>query len=249
MLVTTTRGARGHEDAALPLLVVLPWSHSTPAELLAEVGYVEIDVPARVIAIQGFEPDRGGYSFWVRTRPVPTDPDDDDEWLALVTARAARLAALLERLRAHFHAREPPVVSGVSQGADLSLVLALRHPGSITAALPIAARAPASIWPAPTAHVSSPGQPDGDSAGARRTGGHSGKAAIDAFQGTADEAAPFAAFARATEALRARGVPLVLHAYPGVKHEVSPAMRRDILACAAARLRESRSTSGCPAAS
>src|SRR5688572_19804886 len=41
MLVTTTRAADGRADAALPILIVLPWSRSTPAEALAEVGYVE----------------------------------------------------------------------------------------------------------------------------------------------------------------------------------------------------------------
>src|SRR6185436_21094855 len=66
MLVTTTRSARGHADAGLPLLIVLPWSRSTPAEALAEVGYVDIDVPARIVAIEGFERDGAGFSWWRR---------------------------------------------------------------------------------------------------------------------------------------------------------------------------------------
>jgi len=214
MLVTTTRGAAGRDDAALPLLIVLPWSRSTPAELLSEVGYTEIDAPARVIAIEGFEPDRGGFSFWVRTRPAPTDPEAVDvERLELVAARASRLAALFARLRAHFHTYGLPVVSGVSQGADLSLALALHHRGSVAAALPVAARA--SV-PPPAGQAVPP---------------------IDAFHGMDDaEAAPFLALARAVALLRAQGVPIVLHAYPGVRHEIGTELRRDLLACAAARL-------------
>lgn len=225
LLVTTTRGARGHRDADLPLLIVLPWSHSRPQELLGEVGYADLDVPARIVAVQGFVADRGGYSFWVRARgPAPAQPDDDAELVELLAARAARLARLVDRIRQHFAAPAAPVISGLSQGGDLSLALALHHPASISAALPIGARAPAASWRDARPHPAPP--------------------PIDAYQGTADEPAPYAPFARASEALRQRGFPLALHRYPGLGHGMFPPMRADLHACLALRLRGSRAA--CP---
>lgn len=224
MLITTTRAAHSRRaDPSLPLLVVLPWARSTPAELLAEVGYVELDEPARVVAIQGFEPDGDGFSWWRRPRPAPTpaDPDRDDELVRLLADRAARLANLLTALQTHFGAAKPPVVSGVSQGGDLSIALAVHHPASISAALPIAARFPSPLWPAPAAASPHEAPP------------------VDAFHGADDPVAPLASLERAFTALRAAGLGGQLHAYPGVTHEIAPTLRTDLLACAALRLRGS----------
>jgi predicted esterase len=218
MLVTTTRAAVGHPDAGLPVLIVLPWSRSTPAEALAEVGYLDIEVPARVVAIEGFEADGAGFSWWRRTRPAPADPDRDDELVALLTARAGRVAVVVGAVQRHF-AAAPPVVSGISQGADLSIALGVLHPATVTAALPIAARFPAPMWPAPR-----PGEP---------------LPPVDAFQGNRDPVAPFAALRRAFAALDERGYPVTVHGYP-VGHEVTPALAADVRACAALRLRGSR---------
>jgi predicted esterase len=221
MLVTTTRAARGRKADELPILIVLPWSKSTPAEALAEVGYIDIDVPARIVAIEGFERDGKGFSWWRRTRPAPEDPDRDDELVPLLTDRAARLAALFGIVRRHFRNAAPPVVSGISQGGDLSIALGVLHPTVISAALPIAARFPEPMLPAPA----EPG---------------TALPLVDVYQGAADPKAPIAPLQRAIASLRGRGYPIVLHAYDGVVHEVSPAERADIRACAALRLRGSR---------
>lgn len=229
MLVTTTRATAVHhhhddrDASALPLLVVLPWSRSTPAELLAEVGYLDVDAPARIVAIEGFEPDGDGFSWWRRARPAPTpaDPDHDAELISLLTDRAARLAKLLATVQAHFGSPTPPVVSGVSQGGDLSIALAVHHPSSISAALPIAARFPAPLWPE------------------RATTDHTTHPPLDAFHGADDPIAPLAALERAFTALRTAGLPAQLHAFPGVKHEIAPTLRTAILSCAASRLRGS----------
>jgi predicted esterase len=219
MLVTTTRAARGRTEG-LPVLIMLPWSRSTPAEALAEVGYVDIDVPAYIVAIQGFERDGDAFSWWRRTRPAPDDPDRDDELVALLTDRAQRLAALVALVQHHLGSASPPVVSGISQGGDLSIALGVLHPSTITAAIPIAARFPRALWPSTDAPSSSP--------------------PIDAFQGAADPIAPAAALQRAIAALRDRGHPAVLHLYNGVSHEVSTAQRADLRACVALRLRSHR---------
>jgi predicted esterase len=222
MLVTTTRAARDSAaDAELPILIVLPWSRSTPAEALAEVGYVDIDAPARIVAMEGFEQDGKGFSWWRRTGPAPEDPDRDDELVRLLADRAARLAALLGTVRRHFRGAGPPVVSGLSQGGDLSIALGVLHPAAISAALPIAARFPEPMVPGPA----EPG---------------AALPLVDVYQGAADTKAPIAPLQRAIAALRGRGYPIVLHAYGGVEHEVSPAEGADIRACAALRLRGSR---------
>jgi predicted esterase len=225
MLVTTTRAARGRSDAGLPILIVLSWSRSTPAEALAEVGYVDIELPARIVAIEGFERDGDGFSWWRRTRPAPADPDRDDELVSLLAARAKRLAGLIGAVRRHFGSASPPVVSGISQGGDLSIALGVLHPTAIAAALPIASRFPEPMWP----RTAEPG---------------TALPPIDAFQGTADPVAPFASLQRAIAALRDRGYPVVLHPYDDVSHEVSPSQRADVRACAAIRLRGMREPCG-----
>jgi predicted esterase len=225
LLVTTTRAAHGRADAGLPILIVLPWSRSTPAEALTEVGYVDIDAAARIVAIEGFERDGAGFSWWRRARPTPDPASPDDELVALLSDRAARLAKLVVAIRAHFGNASALVVSGISQGGDLSIALAMRSPAVITAALPIASRFPEPLWPRPP-------EP-----GARLP-------AVDAFQGTADPIAPFAQLQHAFTTLHDRGYPVVLHAYDGVAHEVAPAQRADIRACAALRLRGLRAP--CP---
>jgi len=140
--------------------------------------------------------------------------------VGLLTDRASRLAALVDVVRRRLGAASPPVVSGISQGGDLSIALGVLHPADIAAALPIAARFPAPLWPRPA----EPG---------------TALPLVDAFQGTADRVAPVAALERASAALRGRGYPVVIHTYDGVAHEVSPAERADVRACAALRLRGS----------
>jgi predicted esterase len=217
MLVTTTRVARGRSRHALPLLIVLPWSRSTPLEALAEVGYRDIDVPARIVAIQGFEADRGGFSWWRRTRPAPDDPDADGELVSLLGDRARRLASLIAAVQRHLGGPPVTVVSGVSQGGDLGIALGILHPDRISAALPIASRFPAPLWPAVKGSAAAP--------------------PIDAFQGGLDPVAPVAALEAAFTALRDRGYPVVLHRYGELGHEITPTMAADVRACAALRLR------------
>lgn len=217
MLVTTTLAARGRPAVDLPLLIVLGWSRSNPAEVLAEAGYVEIPEPARIVAIEGFVRDGAGHSWWTRGAPAPPDPDRDTALVSHLRERAPQVAALIETVHRHFGGPRA-VVTGLSQGADLSVALAVYHPTAITAALPIAGRFPSVLWP--------PAAPPG-----------AALPSLDAFHGTADAAASFPAFERAVAALRGRGYPATLHAFPGARHEVSAPMRADLHACAALRLR------------
>lgn len=224
LLVTTTRAAAAlpSPTAALPLLVVLPWARSQPAEVLAELGYVELAVAARIVVVQPFEADGAGFSWWRRARPAPSpaDPDRDAELVERLAARAERLAALLPLLQRHFASAGPPVITGVSQGGDLSIMLAVHHPGAIAAALPIAARFPAPLWPSAPPTAAAP--------------------PLDAFHGAADPVAPPAALARAVAALAALRFPAAVHIIPGVQHEVAPPLRAALHACAALRLAGSR---------
>jgi predicted esterase len=217
MLVTTTRAARGRSPQGLPLLIVLPWSRSTPLEALAAVGYRDIDVPARIVAIQGFEADRGGFSWWRRTRPAPDDPDLDGELVSLLSDRVRRLASLIAAVQRHLGGPPVTVVSGISQGGDLGIALGILHPRRISAALPIASRFPAPLWPAANRSAAAP--------------------PIDAFQGARDPVAPAAALEAAFTALRNRGFPVVLHRYGELGHDIAPTMAADVRACAALRLR------------
>lgn len=224
LLVTTTRAAAALPStaAALPLLVVLPWARSQPAEVLAELGYVELPVAARLVVVQPFEEDGGGFSWWRRALPAPSpaDPDRDTELVERLTARADRLAALLPLLQRHFASATPPVITGVSQGGDLSIMLAVHHPGAVAAALPIAARFPAPLWPSAPPTAAAP--------------------PLDAFHGAEDPVAPPAALTRAIAALAALRFPAAVHVIPGVQHELAPPLRAALHTCAALRLAGSR---------
>jgi predicted esterase len=146
-----------------------------------------------------------------------------------VSDRAGRVAALVGAVRRHFPTASPPVVTGISQGGDLSLMLGVRYPTVIAAALPIASQLPEPLLPVAAA----PG---------------AALPPIDAFHGTADPIAPFGSLQRAVSVLRDRGFPVVLHGYPEVRHEVPAGLAADVRACAALRLRSSREPCDAPTA-
>lgn len=173
-------------------LIALHWSGSTPGELAAALEPLVADLPVRLVLPRGTLPRRDGWSWF--PPGYYTDPD----------ARAELLAATADRLAAELP-DEPVVVTGLSQGGDLSFALAARHPDRVRAALPLLGLFPEPLWPADGGRVPP----------------------IHAFHGEDDAQVPIAT-ARATAAgLAARGVPVTLHTYPGADHDFPPAMRAD----------------------
>jgi phospholipase/carboxylesterase len=196
----------GTDDGSpLPLLVVLHSMGDGPEEFAPLFG--RLSVPARVLLPRGTDHAFGGFAWWPASAYASPKTDAD-----AVAAVADRLASFIAAARAHFGA-DRVVVTGTSQGGDLSFALALHHSDQVRAALPIAGRVLKS--------------PDIVAKQA---------IVIDAFHGTADSKAPYARTAAAVELLGTRGIAAVLHTYPGLDHDVSALEETDLLACVAKRM-------------
>lgn len=189
---------------ALPMVIALHWSTSTPAEFRA---YVEgLQGPARVILPQGPYPKRGGFSFY----PVSSNYyglSADDKMKALLK-EADKLGAFIAAVSKKYPAPAKPVLLGASQGGDLSYVVAVRHPTTISLSLPLLATIDERIiGPKPADAV-----------------------AIRVFHGVNDKVVPVADARHHVEALRRSGYDVRLEEYPGVGHDIAKSMQRAYLA-------------------
>jgi phospholipase/carboxylesterase len=100
------------------------------------------------------------------------------------------------------------IVTGFSQGAFMTFVLAARHPDAIAYAFPMSGGVPPALFPRD----------------------HAKTAPVFALHGTADETVAVT-FDRATvDAFKADGAVVELREFPGAGHEMSPAMRRELIA-------------------
>lgn len=199
-LERVTGGAEG--EAPLRLVVALHGLGDSPAGFAPL--FADLDARARVVVVQGFDVWGDGRS-WFPFRP---DASAADRAAAIATA-ADRLAPVIATLRSQRPTRGLPIVTGFSQGGMLSFALAVRHPGAFAAALPIGGALPEPLWP-----PAGPGP----------------WPALVAFHGEADARVPLAPTQQAVLALRARGLAVELHAYPGLGHGIDARLRRDWLA-------------------
>jgi predicted esterase len=117
-------------DKNLPLVVVFHFSSSTPEEVR---GYFDsLARPVRLILPRGNNRKRGGYSFF-----APDHYSKDSVTQSLAVKKAVdSIALFLKGITQKY--KTVPVVSGISQGGDLSFLLALYYPQLIKAAFPIA---------------------------------------------------------------------------------------------------------------
>src|SRR5690606_22486193 len=97
---------------------------------------------------------------------------------------------------------------GVSYGGDLALLLALRHPGEVAAAFPVAARV-LPEWIAGAGGCAPQCPP------------------IHAMHGEADATVAVAPTAAGIERLAAMGLDAGIATYPGVGHDFDASMERD----------------------
>ena len=197
-------GGGGGGDPASPLVVAVHGLGDRP-ENLAEL-YRAISTPCRLVLPRGPIAYAGGSSWF--DIDIPYAPD------AALGARIAQaadgVAALIDHLKATRAIRGRPVVSGFSQGGMISFAVAIRHPGAVGVAVPIAGALPESVLPA--SPTSGP------------------KPSIRAFHGAADDLVPVEHARRTVFTLRAAGYDATLQEYAGVGHTVSEAMRQDALA-------------------
>jgi len=185
-------------DAPLPLIVALHYSAGSAEETFE--NYDEVAGPVRILVPLGEHPKRGGLSYF----PVDYYELGPDEQFAIATRTADRLARFLQAAEERYGSR--PVVTGISQGGDLSLLLAVRYPERVAAALPIAPVVPGSL------NI--------------RSRPARGAPCILVLQGEDDSIVDVSQTrARLTE-LQAR-YPVAFKTYPGVGHDISPEMEDD----------------------
>lgn len=161
--------------------------------------------PARLVLVEAFEDFRPrGVTVGHQWFAWPADFADAD-LAAAITATEAKLWPVVAAIAdATPHARL--VVTGFSQGAVLTFALALRHPDRIALAVPIAGRLPPPLLPAaPPARLP----------------------ALVALHGDADPRIDLA-LDRATVA--ALGPGARLETFPGIGHQIAPAMQQRLFA-------------------
>jgi predicted esterase len=113
----------------LPLLVAFHFSSSTPEELISY--YDSLQMPVRIIIPRGNYPKRNGYSYF------PQDHYAKDSLSQMITVKGTvdSMAVFLKAISRKYKVK--PVVSGISQGGDISLLLAIHYPQLIKAAFPL----------------------------------------------------------------------------------------------------------------
>lgn len=200
--------------AALPLVVAVHGLGDRP-ENLADL-YDDIAVPCRLVLPRAPIPWGGGSSWFDIDIPYRPDPG-----LARGIAGAAdRVAAFIDDLVAEGGVEGKPILTGFSQGGMIAFAVAIRHPGSIAAAVPLAGALPEEAWP--------PGAPGGP------------KPKVRAFHGAADDLVPVGHARRTVDAMRAAGYDVSLTEYAGLGHTVGLRMRDDALAAIGEALRAGR---------
>lgn len=122
-------------------------------------------------------------------------------------SRGEELAQWIESLHERHEMRGKPIVSGFSQGAELTLTLALHHPEVMSAALPVSGYIPPSIVPA-----------EREPALAHPR--------VRALHGGRDPLLRIGRTREIVDMLQERGFDVELREVPDARHEVSPRMKR-----------------------
>lgn len=179
-----------------PLIVVLHGRGDT-AENFARVWQ---GFPARLeIAVaDGPRPSGDGREWY----DFPPGMSDHDFAAAVSDAEAAVWPAIAELA----HGRKI-LLAGFSQGANLTYVMATRHPDAIAYAFPISGRLPLALVPPAGTHL----------------------APVYALHGTDDRRIAIDGARASIAALQALGGTAALHEFDGVGHTISSAMYDDLV--------------------
>jgi phospholipase/carboxylesterase len=154
--------------------------------------------PARMVLPRGPIPFGKGFA-WMTMR---SDEGRDEDLAVEIAEAAGRVAALCNDL-AGTDASRKPVVAGFSQGAMVAYAVAVRHPESVSGAVPVSGWLPEPLWPVA-------GQP---------------VAPVRALHGTRDTVIDIGRAERTVQALRAAGADAGLERFEGVGHVIPRPMR------------------------
>lgn len=202
---TLTGGAEA--DAELPMLIALHYMGGGPSTSVDDYG--DIDVPARLLSLAGPHEFRDGYSWF---SPGYYDLDSEAQ-RAETFSVAERVADFIREARRAYPTRGVPILTGYSQGADLTHVIALRNADLIAAGLPMGGRFPESWRSDAAAKFTLPAE-------------------IVLFHGAADQAVDVSESIAAARYYTKSGVSVTLHTYAGVGHAYPARMKADYEAAA-----------------
>lgn len=191
----------GKPDDELPMIVAIHGLGDTP-ENFAHV-FETFPEPARVILPRGIDVREGGGWSWFDIRARDTDVEG---LAAGIDAAADQIAVAVDELAERRPTVGKPIVTGFSQGGMLTFSLAVDHPDSFAAAVPVGGWLPPPLWPKDTTK----GPP------------------ILALHGTADKAVAFEPTKASVEHLEGLKREIQLKAYEGVGHALTPEIRRDL---------------------
>ncbi|MCC6451525.1 MAG: dienelactone hydrolase family protein [Acidobacteria bacterium] len=191
----------------LPLIIALHWSGSSPEEF---AGYISGNKgPVRILLLKGrYAHPRGGNSFYV-TNPVRYYDMSADEKLANLKKEATALSVFIKAATKQYKPRGKPIITGASQGGDLSYAMAMLYPRLIAASFPMLATFDERILPKYLPRQAPP---------------------IYVLHGTADKIVPLSTAEGHVKALKCVGFTVDLKSYEGVGHDISEGMKADLLA-------------------
>lgn len=202
-LVYETGGAGA--DDTLPMIVGLHYSSAEP-QVMVEY-FDSLGIRARIVLPRGPYARGEGRSWFPLELGVMGQAAQD----AVAFDSAGKLAEFIAAVRERHPTRGKPVVTGVSYGGDMALLLALRHPAQIAAAFPVAARLLPGWMPATNA--CKPQCPP-----------------IRALHGEDDATVAIGPTRDAIVRLSKLGYDASLMPYPGVAHDFDARMERDFAA-------------------
>lgn len=182
-------------ESELPLVIVIHGRGDRPrvpgGPFAGLTRAVRVVMPrAELAAGEGFS--------WL---PVRAADGQTDVLAAALGDVSARLARLIEHVRAVRPTRGPTIVTGFSQGGMLTITLAIRHPALVGVAFPLAGWLPPPLWPSGAPPANAP--------------------AIRTMHARDDDRIAYAPTLESYEHLRAAGWDLELATFDGVGHAMS----------------------------
>jgi len=203
-LEIVTGGAGADEE--LPLVIALHGRGDT-AEGFAPL-FRELPARARVAILRPPHPWGDGQAWFLGAR---AHLENRRAIAVELLALADRVIATADAIRAARPTRGRPIVMGFSQGGMLTWAVAVEHPRAVAAAFPVAGFLFPEMLELTT--VDARALPP-----------------IVAFHGDADPLVPVEEDREGVRQLGKRGARAELRVFPGVRHELPPALRSEIFA-------------------
>ena len=182
----------------LPLLVVFHYSSSTPEEMITY--YDSLSSPMRIILVKGNYVKRNGFSYF------PPDHYSKDSITQMNTIKKTvdSLAVFVATVRKKYDV--DPIVTGISQGGDISLLLAVHYPNLIKASIPLLG----FIHKTHYTGLKAPKK----------------RVPIYLFHGEADKIVSIE-YVKTEFTFLKKDFNILLYSYPGVTHDVTPLMEKE----------------------